>query len=120
MNQINIRHWWTNWREYHQPQDTTSSNKWQSDWIALEAGEYYQVIGQHGEYTGSHDHATVSVEFEKTGTTGHHHATKETQLLEVVNEIEYERFNITVKNSSGGKFKMVFVNPNYDPENSRS
>ena len=87
--------------------------------MTLEANEYYQVAGWHGEYAYS-DHATVSVEFEKTGTTGHHHATKETQLLEVVNEITYERFNITVKNAHGGKYTMVFVNPNYNPDDKNS
>jgi len=46
----------------------------------------------------------VSVEFEKAGTSGDHHATKEVQLLEITNDNEYERFNITVKNAMGGKF----------------
>ena len=37
----------------------------------------------HLEYTGSHDHHTVSVEFEKTGDFKHHHKSKEVQLLEI-------------------------------------
>jgi hypothetical protein len=104
MTQRNIRHWSTQWRNYNQPQESGHSNTWISDWITLEKDEFYKVEGHHGEYTGSHDHSTVSVEFEKADTSAHHHSSKEVQTLVVENEITYEQFNITVKNAMGGKF----------------
>ena len=121
MDLINIRHWWSRWRDYNLPQVDGHSNKWTSDWITLEKDQFYKVESFHGEYTGE-DHATVSVEFEKTGTGAakHHHATKEVQVLEVNNEIVYEKFNITVKNAMGGKFQIMFVNPKYDSSDKNS
>ena len=50
---------------------------------------------------------TVSVEFKKTSTLAHHHNTKELQIIELKNEMIYERFNITVtklKEVNDGKF----------------
>jgi len=130
MDQINIRSSWTNWRQYNHEivADNIASNKWISDWITLEANEYYKIEGVHGEHTGSHDHATVSVEYETNDisvTVGdkksnHHHASKEVQILEVNNKIVYEQFNITVKGSMGGKFQIMFVNPKYDSSNKNS
>mmetsp|Transcript_466 Transcript_466/g.685 ORF Transcript_466/g.685 Transcript_466/m.685 type:complete len:87 (-) Transcript_466:1180-1440(-) len=86
MTEINRRNSATGWRQYHAPADETSSHKWVSDWITLEAGEFYKVEGFHGEYTNG-DHATVSVEYEKSSisvtvgdkTSNHHHASKEVQ-----------------------------------------
>ena len=119
MTRTNIRHWATRWRHYNFPQETGHSNTWTSDWITLEKDAFYKVDGFHGEYSGG-DHSTVSVEFEKTGTTGMHHASKEVQLLEVKNEIVYEQFNITVKNAHGGKYQIMFVNPKYDASDRNS
>jgi len=42
----------------------------------MEGGEFYKMEGFMMEYTGD-DHYTVSVEFEKADTAGHHHANKE-------------------------------------------
>ena len=71
MNEINIRHWASDWREYHGvlPAEEDISNRWLSNWITLEKDEFYKVESWHGEYSGS-DHATVAVEFEKAGTAG--------------------------------------------------
>jgi hypothetical protein len=40
--------------------------------------------------------------------------------VQVNNEIEFERFNITVKSAMGGTFQLLFVNPKYDPTNRNS
>jgi hypothetical protein len=48
------------------------------------------------EWSGS-DHFTVAVEFEKTDSTGHHHANKEVQLLSIDPDQTFETFNITVE-----------------------
>jgi len=113
MDMINYRYGWTSWRHYHHPQTEGSSNKWVSDWITLEKDQYYKIESAHLEWTGRHDHSTVSVEFEKADTKAHHHATKEVQLLEVDSGMDHEKFNITVKNAMGGKFQITFVNPKY-------
>lgn len=62
--------------------DPESSTQFRSDWIALEEGGFYKIEGFLMEYSGS-DHFTVSVEFEMEDSTGHHHANKEVQLLEI-------------------------------------
>jgi len=104
------------WRNYLLPptMDPTTENTYVSDWISLEAGEYYQLKGEAMHWDGT-DHWTVSVEFEKASTEGHHHSNKAVQRLQIENEIEFEKFNITVKNAHGGKYQMKFVNPLYDP-----
>jgi len=57
-------------------------NQYISEWIALTKGEFYKIEAKHLEYGGSDD-LTVSVEFEKEDTTGHHHAAKEIQILSI-------------------------------------
>lgn len=42
------------------------------------------------------------------------------QLLEVLNDVEHERFNITIKDAMGGSYEILFNNPIYDPENDHS
>ena len=91
------------YRTYHHPVPNTQSSKWISDWVTLEKGQYYPVEGTHMEYTGDRDHHTVSVEFEKTGTFKHHHKSKEVQLVDINSGMDFETFNITVKNAMGGK-----------------
>jgi hypothetical protein len=51
------------------------------------------------EYTGG-DHFTAAVEFEKTDSTGHHHANKEIQLMSIDPTNNFEIFNITVENAA--------------------
>ena len=119
MVQTNIRHWSTSYRNYHGAVPAGDTNKWISDWITMDKDAYYKVSGIHGEYTHT-DHNTVAVEFEKASSTGHHHATKEVQVLEVNNDITFEMFNITVKNAMGGTFKIMFMNPKYDPTDRKS
>ena len=107
------------YRQYHHPIPEGSSHKWVSDWITLEKGEYYQVESTHLEYSHS-DHATVSVEFEKTGDFKHHHKSKAVQVLEIDPASDFETFNVTVKGAMGGKFQFMFVNPKYDASNKHS
>jgi hypothetical protein len=49
-----------------------------------------------------------------------HHATREVQLLEIVNTMEHETFRISVKNPMGGKFKIMFENPKYNGHNKQA
>jgi hypothetical protein len=78
------------------PNDPESSNVHQSNWTDLNAGEFYKIEGYAMEWSGS-DHFTVAVEFEKTDSTGHHHANKEVQLLSIDPDQTFETFNITVE-----------------------
>ena len=71
------------------------------------------------QYTGD-DHFTVSVEFEQADTAGHHHASKEVQILSIDPENVEEKYNITVTGANGSQYKINFINPQYDPTNSRS
>ena len=96
-----------------------SISQYQSEWIPMEAGEFYKIEGFQMEY-GTNDHFTVSVEFEQEDTTGHHHANKEVQILSIDPANVAEKFNITVLNPVGGKFTIKFINPLYDPTNKRS
>jgi hypothetical protein len=52
------------------------------------------------EWNGG-NHFTAAVEFEKTNSTGHHHANKEIQLLSIDPTNNFEIFNITVVNPAG-------------------
>lgn len=74
--QIAIRHWATGWRNYLLTPAEDSSNQYQSEWIAMEEGQFYAIEGFMLEYS-SGDHFTVSVEFEQADTAGHHQANKE-------------------------------------------
>ena len=80
--QIAIRHWATSWRNYLITPEEEASNQYQSEWIAMEEGEFYSIEGFMLEYTGS-DHFTVSMEYEQADTAGHHHANKEVQILSI-------------------------------------
>ena len=117
--QIAIRHSASAWRDYIMVPDEGSSSQYQSEWIPMEAGEFYKIEGFHLEY-GSSDHFTISVEFEKEDTAGHHHANKEVQILSIEPDNVPEKFNITVLNPVGGKYTIKFINPLYDPSNKRS
>jgi hypothetical protein len=59
------------YRDYHHvpadEDDEARYGKYVTDWLALEAGEYYYLEGMALEWTGG-DHHTVSVEFEKADT----------------------------------------------------
>ena len=67
-------------RDYLMTPPPDNSWKYQSDWISMEGGEFYKMEGFMFEYTGD-DHYTVSVEFEKADTAGHHHANNEVLIL---------------------------------------
>ena len=118
-SQIAIRHFASYWRDYYMTPDPDSSTQYQSEWIALEEGEFYSIESFAGEYTGT-DHHAVSVEYEQADTAGHHHAGKQIQLLEVNPENTVEKFNITVENANGGSYQIRFLNPLYDSANRRS
>lgn len=82
LSNVAYRYSWKGYREYHEPVPKDSSHKWISDWITLEKDQFYKVDSTHMEWSGSHDHATISVEFEKAdpklnATTYHHHTSKE-------------------------------------------
>ena len=118
--QIAIRHGPSNWRDYLMEPDPNSSSQYRSDWIELEEGEFYKIEGFLLEYDGS-DHFTVSVEFEMEDSTGHHHANKEVQILEVRQAgMTQEKFRITVLGANGSKYQVQFVNPKHDPNNKHS
>ena len=85
----------------------------------MEEGEFYKIEGFNMQYGGS-DHYTVSVEFEKSDTADHHHATKQVQLLSIDPENVQEKFNLTVLEPMGGSYKVMFINPNYDPTDNNS
>ena len=85
----------------------------------MEEGEFYSIEGLMLEYSGD-DHFTVSVEYEQADTAGHHHANKAVQILSIDPENVAEKFRITVTNAVGNNYKVMFVNPNYDPDNSNS
>ena len=99
--------------------DPEHSHKYISDWIALEAGEFYKIEGYAMEWSGS-DHFTTSVEFEKADTTGHHHARKEIQVLSMVPTQTYEKFVIKVNSYIGNNYKVLFYNPLYNSEDKNS
>lgn len=61
---------YTNYRNYFTP-----DNSRVTAWVALTAGEYYYIEGQHIQGGGS-DHFTVSVEIEKPGN-GHINSMRE-------------------------------------------
>lgn len=119
LEQIAIRHWATTWRNYLMTPEEGHSNQYQSEWIALEEGEFYMIEGFMLEYTGS-DHFTVSMEYEQADTAGHHHANKEVQILSIDPTNVPEKFRITVAGATGEDFKVNFINPLYDPTNKRS
>lgn len=53
------------------------------------------------EWSGD-DHFTVSVEFEKADTAGHHHANKEIQILSIETDMIFEEFEISISGATGG------------------
>lgn len=102
------------------PPEADSSSQYISDWIALEAGEFYHIEGYHMEWSGG-DHFSVAVEFEQADTAGHHHARKEVQVLSIDPENNFEEFQITISGATGtGNFKVQFVNPLYNPDDEDS
>ena len=119
ITQIAIRHSNTSWRNYILIPSEDSSHQYQSEWIAMEGGEFYAIEGFALQYTGG-DHFTVSVEFEQEDTVGHHHANKEVQILSIDPDNTQEKFNITVVGSMGGNFVIKFFNPKWDPNNKNS
>ena len=81
------------------PQNT-DSNQYISAWVALTKGEFYKIEGYMIEWGGA-DHFTVSVEFEKANTVGHHHANKEIQVLTYATDNSPEEFTVTIENATG-------------------
>ena len=72
--------------------------------------EYNQTDSNSTEYN-----QTVAIVYNQTDWSGHHHASKEVQLLEVDPENVKEKFRITVENAHGGKYVVMFVNPLHNP-----
>ena len=65
---------------------------------------------------GGDDHFSVAVEFEQADSAGHHHARKAVQVLSIDPENTFEEFTITISGAVGKNFKVMFINPLYNPD----
>ena len=113
--EVASRHWETEWRHYFITPEVDDINQYITEWVPLQAGEFYKIEGYMMEWTSS-DHFTVSVEFEQADSTSHHHATKEIQKFSIEQTNVAEIFEISISGDLGGSYKIQFVNPKYDPE----
>ena len=50
---IAIRWWASSWREYIDPPHPEDDNQYQSEWIALTAGNYYRIDAIHTQHGGA-------------------------------------------------------------------
>ena len=101
LTEVANRDWWGEWRNYNVPPEESDSHNYISEWIALEEGEYYRMEGYFMEFNGS-DFFTVSVEYEQEDTEGHHHSSKEVQVLTYLTDNEPEIFEIYVDGQPTG------------------
>ena len=84
------------WRDYLQmPDPADASKKYISDWQTLTAGEYYKIESYLVE-GGGNDYLSVAVEFEKSGTSTHHHTNREVQMLDISIDNIFEEFEIII------------------------
>ena len=60
-----------------------SSSEYQSEWIPMEAGSFYNFEGFHMEYVSS-DHFSISLEFQQVDTACHYHANVAIQTVDGV------------------------------------
>jgi hypothetical protein len=93
--------------------ETGKRHTW-SEWISLEKGKHYYLLGKYVERTHS-DHFSVAVEIEQSAVHGHHHAMKEIQEISAIGEVKYEHTRITVTNPDNNKYLLIFTNPK-DPK----
>lgn len=113
LNQVCYRTSWTSWRNYYD-EAGKENHKQISDWIDLEKGEFYPMLGYTIE-GGGHDNYAIAVEFEKANTEGHHHSNREIQVLSIEHENRGESWSCTVENIDDGTFKLQFLNPKTEP-----
>ena len=94
ITQISIRHGASAWRDYIMVKHQDSSSEYQSEWIPMEAGSFYNFEGFHMEYVSS-DHFSISLEFQQVDTACHYHANVAIQTVDgVCPEFNYDYFYI--------------------------
>ena len=105
VTEVAARHWAIEWRHYFVTPEAADINQYITQWIPMQAGEFYKIEGFMMEWNGN-DHFTVSVEFEQASTAGHHHAVKEIQEMRIDQTNVAEIFDIVVDSPTGGNFKI--------------
>jgi hypothetical protein len=90
---IATRNKWCEWRDFFAENPIGNAA---SSWIQLEKGQFYPIQADLREYSGT-DHLSVAVEFKTTDTEGHHHAAREIQLLEMVNNGTPEEWELIIE-----------------------
>jgi len=96
--------------------DTTSTVKHISDWISLEAGQSYYILGKYGEWT-SMEHFTVSVEINPTDGVNQTHPLATTTMQQIaMDQINTnEQWSLTISSADTGSYKLNFLNPTTKP-----
>ena len=107
------------WRRYfldptNPSYNDISQNKYISDWIDLVEGEYHE-IESYALMFEDDNYFTASVEFEAADTTTHPQSVKEIQKLEIIPDMTFEEFDVTVGNPHGASMQFMLYNPFYDP-----
>lgn len=69
--EIAVRNIASEWRHYFMPINSSSSEKWKSDWILLRKDDFYPIEGYQMHNSDNEGHFTVSVEFEQDNTEDH-------------------------------------------------
>jgi hypothetical protein len=89
-----------------------------TEWIDLEEGQFYPVKGYLREGSGQ-DHFSVAVEYEipedeAESFEGHHHLSKEMQLLSLDHTGDLEMWQLIIEQEAqgdDGTFELSFLNP---------
>ena len=83
-----------------------------SAWMTLTKGEPYYIEAHHSQGTW-HDHVSVAVEIEQTGTpiADHHHTKREVQYLSIDPKNDFDTTKITVTNPDDKEYVLIFKNP---------
>lgn len=97
-------------RNYFQYKSDQAPASYISDWMDLEEGKHYKMVGMMKQQKGL-SHFSTSVEYRKEGETfmNHRQAMRQTQYLEVTNHGRFhETWYLNVDNSFDGKFRLQF------------
>jgi hypothetical protein len=114
-NKISERGYNCPWRDFFAEMPPTMQTA--SEWIDLEEGQYYPVRGYLRE-GGGQDHFSVAVEYEipeedAEAFEGHHHLSKEMQLLSLDHTGDLEMWQLVIEQepTDEGTFELSFLDP---------
>ena len=104
------------WRDFFAEMPPTMQTA--TEWIDLEEGQLYPVRGYLRE-GGGQDHFSVAVEYEipeedAEAFEGHHHLSKEMQLLSLDHTGDLEMWQLVIEQepaTDAGTFELSFLNP---------